>query len=256
MIKESKKLFFRKLVVVFEDDFLVNLSDSGEYNKYGSAVALSYKKLDLKGFYRKEKNTSVIDLTQDTDTIFSKFNDTTRNEIRRTERNEELSFTQDDSNYEALFGLYKDFEFHQKRVPIKVDQFKTYTMFSAYYKNKIISAVSITKVGKELRIRSIFSKRLKTGDKEIYKLISNASRRVIWEICKWGKENRFESLDMASVNMDNPKTQSIAKFKMSFGGDTVVEYTYIYKSKLFSLFEKFTFTKLFVSKILNYFKIN
>jgi len=255
MIKESKKLFFKKLDLILEDDFLVKISDSRGYKKYGSVVALSYKILDLKDFFRKEKNTSVIDLTQDIDTVFSKFSDTTRNEIRKTERNKELSFVQDDSNYDNLYILYKDFEFYQKRVPINTEQFKVHTIFSAYYKDKPISAVSVTKSDKELRIRSIFSKRLKTDDKEIYKLISNASRRVIFEVCKWGKENGFESLDMASVNMDNPKTQSIAKFKMSFGGDTVTEYTYIYKSELFSLFEKFTFTKLFVLKILNYFRI-
>ena len=67
MIKESKKLFFKKLDLVLEDDLLIELARTDKYKKYGSVVALSYKQLDLKSFYRKEKNTSVIDLTQDMD---------------------------------------------------------------------------------------------------------------------------------------------------------------------------------------------
>jgi len=184
-----------------------------------------------------KKTTALIDLTPEENNIFANFNDTTRNEIRKAERNNKLVFKSEDNNFSTLYNLYKEFEFSQKRIPISIKDFKQYTFFSAHYDEEPISAISIVSGQKYLRIRSIFSKRLKTDSKDLYKVISNASRAVVWEICKWGRKNGFKSLDMASVNLSNPETASIARFKMTFGGDLGQEYTYLYESKVFKLFK-------------------
>lgn len=255
MKKESKKLFFRKLDLALEDDFLIGLVDSGEYKKYGSIVALSYKKLDLQEFNLRTKTTALISLNGEEKDIFGKFGDSTRNAINRTYRDENLKFTYEDKEFKKAYELYSKFEYAQKRTPFPINVFKGLKLFSAYYKGEIVSGIFVYESKPYLRIRSIFSKRLTTEDKKIYRIIANASRRIMLEVCLWGKKNGYSSLDLASVNFKNPKTASITEFKMSFGGDVVTEYTYIYKSKSFSFFEKFVVVKLLISRIINFWKI-
>lgn len=250
MIRRSKKLFFSKLIVALDDEYLDDLVEKQLYKNYDFVVALTYRDLALPDFDCLSKTTALIDLHPMSLEIFAKFNDTTRNEIRRTENNTRLSFRTEDRNFKKLYDLYKKFEFSQGRVPINFAEFQEYPVFAAYLDGEPISAVSIFSGGKYLRIRSIFSKRLAADDKEMYKLISNASRRIVWEICRWGKERGFSSVDMASVNLDNPKTASIARFKMNFGGELVKEYTYLYKSKAFRFFERFVIVPHFFKKLI------
>jgi len=246
MIFESKKLFFNTINLVLEDDKLDEIIKSKKYSKISTT---SYKQLDLLGFSVLTKTTALINLTKSEDEIFKKFNDTTRNEIRRAYKIDDLKFVSADTNFEESYFLYKNFEYLQKRVPVSKNELSQCKLFSAYYKKKMISAIYVMESFPYLRIRSIFSLRLKTNDKELYKIMSNATRRIIWEICLWGKKNNFKSLDLASVNFENPRTANITKFKMSFGGEVKNEYTYIYKSSFFRFFEKFVFLKLVLMRI-------
>ena len=191
MIRIYRKLFFSKLIIALDDEYFDELIKKRLYKSYSSVVALTYRDLTLPDFGRMVKTTALIDLTQTPSAVFARFNDTTRNEIRRTENNERLRFKAEDQNFHGLYDLYKKFEFSQGRVPIRFIEFQNYPIFAAYLDDELISAVSIFSGGKHLRIRSIFSKRLAVDDKEMYKIISNASRRVIWEVCTWGKNGGF-----------------------------------------------------------------
>jgi len=79
-------------------------------------------------------------------------------------------------------------------------------------------------------------------------------QKITVGICKDLKNRGFVSLDMASVNMENPKTISIAKFKMSFGGDIISEYTYMYQSYLYDIFSKYLNLSLLYKKMINIIK--
>ena len=249
MILKQKKLFFSKLIIALDDNYFDEFVAKRAYQEHSFVVALSYRDLTLTDFDRLVKKTALIDLSTTLSEIFAGFNNTTRNEIRKTEKNNRLVFKIEDDNYEELYNLYKKFEFEQGRVPISFIEFREYPIFAAYLDDEPISAVSVFSGGKYVRIRSIFSKRLAVDDKEIYKIISNASRRVIWDVCKWAKEQGFSFLDMASVNLNNPKTASIARFKMNFGGKLIKEYTYLHKSKTFRFFEKLVAIKHFFKRI-------
>jgi len=251
MILRTKKLFFNTINVILEDDKLDELIKSGRYSKIS---ALSYKRMNLPDFSVQTKTTALILLDKEEDEIFSKFNHTTRNEVRRTYKNKDLKFIADDKNFDESYSLYKDFEYTQGRVPVSKRELKGCKLFSANYKGEMISAVYLTTSFPYLRLRSIFSKRLKVDDKELRKIISNATRRIIWEVCLWGQKNNFKLLDLASVNFKNPRTANITQFKMSFGGQVINEYTHIYKSKLFKVFEKFVFIKIWLSQLVNFTK--
>lgn len=234
MILETKKFWFKK-VQIFLEDMLLERGDLE--NKYDSVVIVSHKKLDLPGWILKEKDTALIDLTLPEEEIFKKFNDTTRNEIRKTYNNPDLNFILQ-QNFEKSYDLYRRFEKSQGRKPVKKGEMKSFKSGLAFYKNDPIYGFYIIESFPYARIRSIFSKRLSVDDKEVMKIISNSGRRLLWEICQNLRKRGFVFLDMASVNQSNPKSANIAKFKLSFGGDIVREYTYMYKSKIFNFFER------------------
>jgi len=234
MILETKKLWFKKAVFFLED---VLPTRAVLEQKYSSVNIISYQKLDLPGWRVREKDTALIDLTLTEDEIFRKFNDTTRNEIRRTFKSNNLVFSGPQPLTQEIYDMYVNFERSQSRVPISYKEACSFVFFVASYNNKLISCISVVQSGSYLRVRSIFSARLQS-DFEIKKIIGNASRRIMWGVCLWGKNNGFTSLDLASVDKSNPGVSSIVAFKLSFGGNVVSEYTHIYKSKTFSLFEE------------------
>jgi lipid II:glycine glycyltransferase (peptidoglycan interpeptide bridge formation enzyme) len=247
MISESKKLLFKTVFIVLDGEALKKAVVSG---KYSAITAISYDLLSLPDFRVRTKTTALISLTGSEDDIFKKFNDTTRNEIRKSERTEGLKIISDDKNFDGAYSLYSDFEYSRGEAPFSKKALKECIVFSAYYNNEIVSGIFVDLGKPYLRVRYIFSKRLDIDDKEAYKIVSNSTRRLIWEICLWGKKNGFVSLDMASVNFKDPEVAGITKFKMSFGGDVVNEYTYIYKSAAFRYFEKLAYFKIIILRFL------
>jgi hypothetical protein len=246
---ETKRLWFKRVQIFLEDD-LDDIDDIIKNNH--SIVIISNKKLDLTNWRLREKNTASIDLTDSEEEIFKKFNDTTRNEIRKTYGNTDLSFSSN-SDFVDSYGLYCKFEKSQGRKPVNKKEMSHFKVALAFHKGEPIYGLYVIESFPYARIRSIFSKRLSVNDRDMIKVISNSGRRLIWEVCKDLKKNRFDSLDMASVNMENPKTVSISKFKMSFGGKVAREYTYIYKDEIFNLIESaFIFIKYIIKSTFLY----
>ena len=246
MILESKKLFFRTVFAVLEDGKINELINS---KKFSSIIIISHKKLALPGFRTKIKTTSVINLNEPEEEIFRKFNDTTRNEIRKTYKLPNINITVDDKKFNEAYHLYTNFEYSQNRIPFSKNNLADCMVFSASFKGDMVSGIFVDVGENDLRIRYIFSKRLETEDKELYRTIAYATRRLMWEICLWGKANDFNSLDLASVNFKNPNVSNITKFKMSFGGEVINEYTYTYKSAAYYFLERFAVIKNVVKKI-------
>jgi len=251
MIFKRKKFIFNTVRIVLEDGKIDKYLDKKKYQKI---VIITYKKLNLgKDFKIKYKLTPNIYLNQELDDIFSKFNHTTRNEIRKTFKNSDLKFVCGDKNFDEIYNVYKSFERLQRRVPFSRKAMRDYLAFSAYYKGELISLILCFDSFPYLRARSICSKRLEINDKEKYKIISNSTRRLVYEVCKYGKEHGYKLFDLGSMpsNLKDKKKAGIAKFKGAFGGKLEDEYTYTYKSKLYKLFEKAVKAKLFLSKFLS-----
>jgi hypothetical protein len=246
MVLKGKKLFFDTIFMVLEDGKVDEIINS---NKFSSIIVISHKDLSLPKFRTRTKTTAIIDLNDEEDEIFKKFNDTTRNEIRKTYKLPEIKIVADDKNFDGVYSLYKNFEYEQSRVPFSKNNLKNCMIFSAYLNGSVISGIFVDVGEKDLRIRFIFSKRLETEDKEMYRTIAYATRRLMWEICLWGKAGGYNSLDLASVNFKNPDVSNITQFKMSFGGKVINEYTYTYKSFAYSIIEKLVVVKNAIKKI-------
>lgn len=234
MMLETKKLWFKKVQIFLplKTPERVTLE-----KQYDSVILVTHQKLVWPGWREREKDTALIDLTLSEEDLFAKFSDTTRNEIRKTYKNADLEYLEN-PDFETIYPLYEKFERSQGRKPVNLSEMKNFRPFLALYKNEPVYGFFIIESAPYARIRSIFSKRLEIEDKETIKVISNSGRRLMWEICLSLKKRNFVFLDVASVNQSNPKSANIAKFKLSFGGSIVKEYTYMYKSNFFLFLEK------------------
>lgn len=246
MVTKNKKLFFRTAMVILDDEAIPDLVASGTY---GKITAISYRGTVPRGFETIEKTTGIIDLTRSEEDIFASFRKTMRNEIRRTERTPELRFVSNDKNFGEGYRLYAQFEKARGVVPFSKKEFQRTKLFSAYYNGEMVSGVFVYPSEPVVRIRSIFSKRHGTSDKQVLSAISNSTRRIMWDICRWAKNQGRTGLDLASINLNNPKTASISDFKMGFSPEIVPEYTHVYKTPLFKIFEKFITVKLWFRKV-------
>lgn len=244
MTFKKRVLWFKTIRYVLEP-----WPDLDQLNQQYSAIYIvSYDKKDLPNFHVKIKDTPVIYLNKTIEEIFQNFNSTSRNEIRKTFDNKikGLKFIVDDPNLEANYQLSKHFEYQQGRVPEPIAAYHGCKLFAAYYKDELISSIICYDNGQVLRAKAICSKRLETKSKDLYKIISYSTRRLIYEVCQYGIKNGYAMFDLGSVNFAKEK---LAQFKMNFTDDLIKEYTYTYKSSLFKLFERGVFLKKFAKKL-------
>lgn len=203
--------------------------------KYHYVCIYSFEKESLPGFDVKIQRTPVFDLSQDLEAIFRKFNDTCKKHIRRGERNAELRLVAPDNDVTASYGLYKRAKDEEgARLDIKKD-FANCLFFNAYFKGEMIVTMSFYDNGEIIRAKHIASLR---KEKEQYaKIIAHASRRINWEVMKWGQANGRKIFDLGGVS-DNPSKAGIRDFKQSFGGNEVNMYIYRYMTPGFSILKK------------------
>lgn len=242
MIQKRNKLILRSLRVLYQNEDLVTLLDK---NKYDYITVISYADLGLEkeGYSLKHKKLANIALNSTIDEVLEKFARRTRQEVLSTYKITDLEFRVNDQNLKETYRLYKDFERAQGRKPWGKESFNGIINFNAYYKGELIASVPCYDVFPYLQVRAIFSKRMGETDKELYRLIGSATRRLIFEICKYGKERDYKFVGLGSVNYSTDQKSNVANFKMFFGSQLGDEYTYIYKSPKFSFFERLAFIK-------------
>ena len=128
----------------------------------------------------------------------------------------------------------------QDRVPWGVDTFEGVINFNAYYKDELIASVPCYDTFPYFQVRAMFSKRMGVHgeDAGFYKLIGSATRRLIFEICRYAHKRGCKFVGLGSVNYSDPQKARVADFKMFFGSHLGDEYTYVYKSRWFAFMEK------------------
>ena len=237
MIQERNKLLFRSLRVLHQQENLKELLDK---NKYDYITVISYSDLGLEkeGYILKHKNLANIALNGAIEDVLERFARRTKQEVLSTYKIPELEFKIADQDLKTTYKLYKDFERAQGRKPWGRESFDGVINFNAYYKGELIASVPCYDVFPYLQVRAIFSKRMGESDRELYKLIGSATRRLIFEACKYGKERGYKFVGLGSVNYSTEQKANVANFKMFFGSELGDEYTYTYKSRKFIFLEK------------------
>ncbi|MBU4348149.1 hypothetical protein KJ671_01415 [Patescibacteria group bacterium] len=237
MIQEKNKLLFRSLRVLYQNENLKELLDK---NKYDYITVISYDDLGLEeeGYSLKYKKLANIALNSTIEEILERFTRRTKQEVLSTYKVGEFEFKVADPNLKATYKLYKKFERAQSRKPWGKESFNGVINFNAYYKGRLVASVPCYDVFPYLQVRAIFSKRMEESDKGLYKLIGSATRRLIFEACKYGQERGYKFVSLGSVNYSTEQKANVANFKMFFGSELGDEYTYTYKSSKFMFLEK------------------
>ncbi|MFZ6012423.1 MAG: hypothetical protein ACOYXT_18915 [Bacteroidota bacterium] len=167
-----------------------------------------------------QKKSCMIDLTQDLDKIIGNFNSTSRNEYRRSERTEGLVFQTSYEDFEKYYTFYAACENDRGWYPVPPDELKNSFVFSASYHQEFISGMSCYAHEKRLRVSRIYSlKRSNQSAALNNTLYGSAAKRIVVEICKFGIERGYHTLDLGGVDLSDQVKSGITQFKLSLGGE-------------------------------------
>lgn len=180
-------------------------------------------------------HTLLIDLNQNEDTIFENFEKNTRYEINRAKKKDQISILNIDpeKNASLFFDIYDQFA-ETKNLPFldkkEINQLIKKKMFiiRMAYSNDEIPLVCHTYIIANGRARLSHSVSL-FRDEEAHvdkNLVGRANRFLHWEDILYFKNTGFKTYDLGGIdtNENNTETQSINKFKQSFGGQIVQEF--------------------------------
>jgi len=193
-------------------------------------------KADFPGFNCVESLTSIIDLTQDLDTMWHKLDrKSTRYAISRAWRDGiEFRINQ---NHEQFYHINKSFMKQKGTAPWlwildeKLDTIKRYgTLFTAEHEGEILGGHLYLEDESNITLWQSASRRLEE-DREKATLIGNANRMLHWEAIKYAKEKGIREFDWGGLwpsdEANNDKMKyTINSFKLSFSGETVPRYSY------------------------------
>lgn len=169
-----------------------------------------------------DKKSCLIDLSKDIDAIISGFNSTSRNEYRRSERTDGLEFHSQVGDFEEYYRFYSACEHDRDWFPVPPAELAESMVFSASYRGHLVSGMSCYGNEKRLRVGRIYSnKRSKKSETLNNTLYGSAAKRIVVEICKYGIERGYESLDLGGVDLSPGSKSGITQFKLSLGGEIV-----------------------------------
>lgn len=208
-----------------------------ERDSYRYIEVYSYMPLEAAGFalFRIQK-TPVIDLAQSLDEIFGRFHTLTRRGIRRSEELPDLTVRIPDSDESGSYRFYKKVKKKDGVIPDLGREFQRCLFMNAYYKNRMIASISFYDNGRALRCKHIVSLRKEMGEES--NVAAFAARRLVWEVCRYGKERGYAKVDLGGINFEDPAKRGVAQFKSSFGGDIRDVYVYRHETSLFALLKR------------------
>lgn len=188
----------------------------------------SYNNIDKKGFYKKEGLTSIIDLQQNLDIIWSKMRKKfICKQIKKGERNNII--IKQDNNFKEFTRTYKIFRQAKGIVSDNINIFrKNGILFSAYYKNKMIAGGIFISDGSNIRALVLSSLRQINNSQE-KEIVGQANRMLIWEVIKFAKERGHKILDLGGGIVEiskKIKPSTLMEFKTGFGGEIIKCYYY------------------------------
>ena len=188
---------------------------------------LSYDDSNLGGFHKKKGLTSIIDLNQTLELVWSGMRDKfMRKQIEKGERNG-IKVTQS-SNFKEFEILYRKFRRKYSLPQDRVSLFKKRSfIFSAYYGGKLIAGGLFLGDGINMRAYALASLRQSKSGR-LREIVGQANRMVIWEAIKFAHNTGHKSFDLGGINPNspNPHQVSLAEFKEAFGGTRCENYYY------------------------------
>jgi len=231
MIRIKKKYGVIHICEIYYESVDVVL-DVLKSKSFLSARIYAYETLNVpKGYLltRVKKTTRIVLEDKSKEGILSSFRKNYRNEIRKTYANNRYSFSITEGLSDEGYNLYKEFEVQSNRQAISKCE-TTGIWALGYIGGEVVSGVYMINVYPVLKIISIFSTR-KRENKSNATEIGYVSKRLMYEICCFARDQNFHYVDLAYINTEDELKAGITAYKLGFGGDIISEYLYEKDSK-------------------------
>lgn len=188
--------------------------------KFDYSFAVCYDACHAPGFETIPKNACLIDLSKGLDNAFAQFNATSRNEVRRAQKMQQLTFvTGIQEDFSSYFEFYKTCEHARGWFPAPESELRNSLIITAYFEEKPISGMSAYAHEGRLRIGRIYSLKRQNNERQLTNLVFGcAAKRIVYEYCRYASEHGFHSLDLGGVDLHDPAKAGITRFKLSLGG--------------------------------------
>jgi lipid II:glycine glycyltransferase (peptidoglycan interpeptide bridge formation enzyme) len=196
----------------------------------------------------KEHVTSIIDITQSTEQLWSNIKESGRRQINKAKK-ENIQIERN-TNYDEFYAIYRTFlkqkgytTFHGLFNTLQIGAIskkimkQNGTLYTAKHKNEVITGILFLESKTSIHAWIGASKRL-SADKEKASRIGRAQRLIIWTALQDAKQKEIQEFDFEGIFSDDevqkdPQKQGIREFKMRFGGQKVTRYQY---QKIYSKF--------------------
>jgi hypothetical protein len=171
--------------------------------------------------------TSRIDLTRDPDALLAGMNQTCRYQIRRAERMRGgFRIDAGQRATEDFLGLYNDFvSWKGYTHPMRARRYRDFLAVSdvlvAYLDDEPAVGHLNLRDEQTLRVRMAFSASNRAGDEMKRRLAGWLNRYLHWHEFLMYRDAGFETYDFGGIG---DGTSSLARFKLSFGGEAEVGY--------------------------------
>lgn len=204
--------------------------------KYRYIALYSYTPIREEGFACRVQQTPIINLSPATDEIFQQFHKNTRQGIEYSRKAKGLTFVLPARDHDASYEFYRNIK---KKDCVKPDLKKEFTgcfFANAYLNGRLIVSLSFYDTGRFFRAKHFVSLRKEMDDHGA--IAGHATRRLIWELCVYGKSHGYRFIDLGGVNFREREKKGVADFKMSFGGEIKDMYICRYETAPFRFARK------------------
>lgn len=202
---------------------------------------VSYGDFSDNDYQVTDKNSCMINLERDIEQVLAGFSPTSRNEVRRADKISELKFhsSLNDFDFDEYYKFHTSCEHDRDWFPVPPEELKQSLVFSATHNGLPIAGMSCYTHGNRIRVGRIYSNKRSKQSEILTNLVYGvASKRIVFEICKYGIANNFSTLDLGGVDLNTPEKSGITRFKLSLGGEVVPVKLARYTSSKFAEAEK------------------
>ncbi len=220
---ERRKYIFKFKHVFFSDrPFEVRGCDVAIFRHCNELV-------NANGFRVFEGYTNVIDLRKGLDEIWRDMSKSScRYAIKRAERDGVKVRINED--YEEFYRIYKEFRRRKGLEVLRPKELRCSTLITAVYNGELICGHLYLEDDRNILYWQ--SARLLDVERDLARVIGNASKLIHWVAIRYAKEKGIERFDMGGLF--NPKEaerdeekRGINMYKLSFGGRVVKVYNYV-----------------------------
>jgi hypothetical protein len=180
--------------------------------------------------------TSCIDLTKDTGVIYHKMDSMTQRYIRKAEKLRPRSVIRrnDNRSNQDFLQLYNNFvQAKGHTYPLSRLRFQDYLGVSdvwvIYFDDRPIAGRLLVRDDTVGRVRMILSPTSRLVSDEDARLSGTLNRYLHWHELMTYKDQGIELYDFGGIG---DGTSTIAKFKLSFGGFPIQDYSYVFAGNL------------------------